>query len=78
MTSREHDQPTQSGTGDQLLRGVLVVGILLLTPLVVWQFFVPLTLAHPLGIVVSVLLLGMIGLGTYTIAEGEFPSVARP
>ncbi|ARS91485.1 hypothetical protein [Natrarchaeobaculum aegyptiacum] len=78
MTSSEHGQPNQSGTGDQILRGILVVGILLVTPLVVWQFLVPITLAHPLGIVVSSLLVALIGLGLYTIAEGELPSLVRP
>ena len=65
---------TEPGAGEQLLRGVLVATILLATPFLVLHFLLPIVLAHPLGIVVAVLLLALLGTGLYTIAEGRLPS----
>ena len=70
-------EDTDGTTADQLLRGVIVAGILLATPTIVFHVMVPIVMSHTLGVFVVVPLLAMMGVGIYTIAEGELPSVIR-
>jgi hypothetical protein len=66
---------TGKATADQLLRGVIVVGILLATPSLVFHVVMPLVMSHVLGVFIAVPLLATMGVGIYTIAEGELPAV---
>ncbi|WP_459884268.1 hypothetical protein [Halostagnicola bangensis] len=72
-TVSDSGSDTSSKT-NQIFRAILVIGILAITPFIVWQFMIPITFAHPLGIVVVTLLLVMIGFGLYIIAEGKLPN----
>ncbi|MGQ3413642.1 hypothetical protein ACT4ML_15440 [Natrinema sp. LN54] len=82
MSAESHNSPSgardaSSGRINQLLRAVLVIAILLITPSVVFHLVVPIILSHRLGIFVAVPLVAMMGVGVYTIAEGELPSIFK-
>jgi hypothetical protein len=82
MASRSSPDLTEAGdadgtVADQLLRGIIVAGILLATPPLVFHVMVPLVVSNVLGVFVAIPLLVMMGVGIYTIAEGELPSLAR-
>lgn len=66
---------TDGTTANQVLRGMIVVGILLATPSVVFHVVMPLVMSHVLGVFVAAPLLVMMGVGIYTIAEGRLPPI---
>lgn len=74
---RSEANESRSSKADQLLRAILAVGILLITPFVVVLFLFPIVFSHPLGIIVAIFILVMIGTGLYIIAEGDIPSIFR-
>lgn len=56
---------TDKTTADQLLCGVIVVGLLLATPSIVFHVVMPLVMSHVLGVFIAAPLLATMGVGIY-------------